>query len=59
MISMWEGRFVGISVGKPKGRDHLEDLGVDGMIIYKKENPAQHRKKGRATLTTILITQIS
>jgi hypothetical protein len=56
---MWEGRCVGVSVGKPKGRDHLEDLGVDGRIIYKKENPAQHRKNGRAVLTTIMITQIS
>jgi hypothetical protein len=22
-------------VGKPEGRDHMEDLGIDGMIILK------------------------
>ena len=24
-----------VSVGKPKGRDHLEDLDLDGRIILK------------------------
>jgi hypothetical protein len=27
-----------ILLGQPQGRDHLEDLGVDGRIILKEKN---------------------
>jgi hypothetical protein len=33
---MWESRDVDrVFVGKPAGKYHLEDLGVDGKIILK------------------------
>jgi hypothetical protein len=31
----------------------------DNLMAFKKENPAQHSKNGRAVLTTVMIIQIS
>jgi len=28
--SMVKGRALGVLMGKPEGKDHLEDLGLDG-----------------------------
>jgi len=33
---MWEGRHIyRVLVGKPEGKDHLGDLGVDGRMILR------------------------
>jgi hypothetical protein len=31
----WDEKFVQNLVGKPGGKDHSEDLGIDGRIILK------------------------
>jgi hypothetical protein len=31
--SMWEMRYVNILVGQPEGKVHLEDLGMDRIIL--------------------------
>jgi hypothetical protein len=30
-----DDKCIHILVGKPKGRDHMEDLGIDGKIILE------------------------
>jgi hypothetical protein len=40
---MGEGRCVEVLIGKQKGRDHLEDLGVDG-----RNRGFQERESGSA-----------
>jgi len=49
--------------GETEGKGPLGRPGrrwEDNLIwAFKKENPGQHRKNGRAVLTTVMITRIS
>jgi hypothetical protein len=66
---MWERKSVcGVLMGKPKGKDHLEDPGIDGRINIKMDlqevdwegwiDLARDRDRWRALVNVVMNLQV-